>query len=789
MRLAWSNTGPCLSAPFPSKLHPTRSSLPSRVLNRERVCSNILLRCSCGYRKGFPSFVDGNRLELVVVVVVSGNLGLETLALAHVLGDLTGEGGSVERRTTGEDLPMVEDQLGEGLTGGGGTEIGVETEGLLDGKVGLDVEQGSSGTLGLLEDVTTTAGKDGVDTTHGLLGDLDLDQEDGLEKSGVGKKDRGVQDTTSGRDDLTTTSVDGIGVKGNILDVEADGTHGLLGNGTFLGGPLETGDNGILDFVEVLDGLGLVNQQVGTVGVGTEAPNLTGISDIPTEVIGEDTGTSLKIVTGSDLTGLNGLRDLLGQRLGGHVDTVVLVGGLGQSSHGRLSGNGLTVLDDGVRDTERNTSVVLLEILKTDLEMELTGTSNDVLTGGGDEGQDTRVGLGQTLKTLDKLGQIVGVLDLDGALNDGGDGELHDLHVVGSLGGGEGTVLEQELIDTDKTKNVTGGNIINGLGVTTHHENGTLDGLDEQVLLLARGVVGTLDTDLETGTDGTGEDTTEGVETTLVGGGDHLGDVKHQNTLGVTVADGDSGLIIRGTLVKSLHTVLLGSGGRGKMENHHLEKSVSGRKELAHDGLEESLLGKLLLVTSELDLELLAKLEDLLVLGVHDGREDTEDGVKNEHVEGTLGIFTGNLGPLLGLGVEEVVAPQTVHHLVLVDTELLGVTTGELTDGEGPTVKTGTEGNGTLLGVDLDITEDFVEVGRDDDVDGLDDTGEVLVQIFLGELELEKSAIDLVDDDNGLDALTKSLTKDGLGLDTDTFDGVDDNESTVSDTESSGNLR
>jgi hypothetical protein len=104
-------------------------------------------------------------------------------------------------------------------------------------------------------------------------------------------------------------------------------------------------------------------------------------------------------------------------------------------------------------------------------------------------------------------------------------------------------------------------------------------------------------------------------------------------------------------------------------------------------------------------------------------------------------------------------------------------------------VETGTEGNGTLLGVDLDITEDFVEVGRDDDVDGLDDTGEVLVQILLGELELEKSAIDLVDDDNGLDTLTKSLTKDGLGLDTDTFDGVDDDESTVSDTESSGNLR
>ncbi|GFG13553.1 hypothetical protein IFM61392_07987, partial [Aspergillus lentulus] len=65
----------------------------------------------------------------------------------------------------------------------------------------------------------------------------------------------------------------------------------LLSNGTLTGGPLETRDEGVLDFVEVLDGLGLVNQQVGTGGVGTEAPNLTGIGNIPAEVVSEDTGT------------------------------------------------------------------------------------------------------------------------------------------------------------------------------------------------------------------------------------------------------------------------------------------------------------------------------------------------------------------------------------------------------------------------------------------------------------------------------------------------------------------
>lgn len=686
---------------------------------------------------------------------------------------------------------MVEDGLGEGLTTGTGTEIASEAEGLVDGQVSLDGEQRSTGTLLLGVDVTTTAGEDTVDTTHGLLGHLDLDVEDGLEQSGVSQHGSGVQHTTSGGQDLTTTTVNGISVQGNIHDVEADRAHGLLSNGTLTGSPLETGDEGVLDFVQVLDSLGLVNQQVGTGGVGTETPDLTGVGDIPAVLVGKDTGTSLEIVTGGDLAGLDGLGDLLVQRLSSNVQTVVLVGRLGQGSHARLAADGLTVGDDGVRDTEGNTGVVLLEILQTDLQVQLTGTGNDVLTSLVDHGQDTGVGLGQTLETLDQLGQVVGVLDLNGTLDDGGDGELHDLEVVGSLGGGDGTRLEQELVDTNQTQDVTGGDILNGLNETTHHQNGTLDGLDEQVLLLTRGVVGTLDADLHTGADGTGEDTTEGVETTLVGGGHHLGNVEHQRSLGVAVPDTNADLVVSGTLVQSLGTVLLGSDGRGQVENDHLQHGISSRQELAHDNLEELLALELLLVAGELDIQLLDQGVDLLLLGVGDGVEDLEDGVQDELVEGTLqglALVGLGLGPLLGLGVEEVVTPQTLHHLVTVNTELLGVLGRELADSEGPAVKTGTESNGTLVGVDLDITESLVEVGGDDDVDGLDGTSEGLVEVLLGDLELEQSTVDLVDDTDGLDTLTQGLTQDSLGLDTDTGDTVDDDQGTIGDTEGSSDL-
>ena len=137
---------------------------------------------------------------------------------------------------------------------------------------------------------------------------------------------------------------------------------------------------------------------------------------------------------------------------------------------------------------------------------------------------------------------------------------------------------------------------------------------------------------------------------------------------------------------------------------------------------------------------------------------------------------------------ERLTYPETLHHLVAVNTKLLGVSNSELSNGESPAVKTGTESNSSLVWVDLDITKGLVEVGGNNDVDGLDSSREGLVKILLGNLQLEEGTIDLVDDNNRLDTLTKSLTEHSLGLHAHTFDGIDDNEGTIGDTESSCNL-
>ena len=79
-------------------------------------------------------------------------------------------------------------------------------------------------------------------------------------------------------------------------------------------------------------------------------------------------------------------------------------------------------------------------------------------------------------------------------------------------------------------------------------------------------------------------------------------------------------------------------------------------------------------------------------------------------------------------------------------------------------------------------------IGGDDNVGVLDDALELLVHVLTLDLELEDTSVDLVDEENRLDFLTESLSEHSLGLDTDTLDVIDDDESTIGNSESSGDL-
>ena len=105
------------------------------------------------------------------------------------------------------------------------------------------------------------------------------------------------------------------------------------GDGVVVVVPLECGNARILDFIQVLNGLGLINEQVCTSRIRTETPNFSCISDIPTVFVSKNTSPSLGIISGTDLSGFNVGREFLTQGLCLHEDTVVLVGRFGEGNH------------------------------------------------------------------------------------------------------------------------------------------------------------------------------------------------------------------------------------------------------------------------------------------------------------------------------------------------------------------------------------------------------------------------------------------------------------------------
>jgi len=118
------------------------------------------------------------------------------------------------------------------------------------------------------EHVTTSLGQTTVNTSNSSLRTLDLTQVNWLQETRVGPQNRGVADATSGGDDLTTSSVDGVSVQSNVVDVNSNSSHVLLTQNSLVGSPLESSNDRVFNFVEILDPLRYIDHELGPVWSG-----------------------------------------------------------------------------------------------------------------------------------------------------------------------------------------------------------------------------------------------------------------------------------------------------------------------------------------------------------------------------------------------------------------------------------------------------------------------------------------------------------------------------------------
>lgn len=219
-----------------------------------------------------------------------------------------------------------------------------------------------------------------IDTTHAFAGSSDVAAENGLNESGLRKKLQGIEKSSGSGHDLSSTSVDSVGVEFAVDDVESHTSHVFVTKDTLLGGPLEGGNYRFLDFVHVLDTLGDIDDHVGSSIVGSEAPDLGGVFLFPIEFLTKSFSSGLDILGWGDITIFDEVGKIFMEGLTGSVDSVVLVLRLGHAGLAGLGSHGFLVGDDWVSLDDFALSVVLFKIVKTDLDVEFTATGNDVFS-------------------------------------------------------------------------------------------------------------------------------------------------------------------------------------------------------------------------------------------------------------------------------------------------------------------------------------------------------------------------------------------------------------------------
>mmetsp|Transcript_17592 Transcript_17592/g.16823 ORF Transcript_17592/g.16823 Transcript_17592/m.16823 type:complete len:453 (-) Transcript_17592:1224-2582(-) len=437
-------------------------------------------------------FGSQTRSELVHEVFQLRDAWLESLPLPDSFhkGSSLGAGIIWVRRNL---LPMVKHALRESSSGGELSQVLGEPEGLSHRQVSLHNDQRSSINWLFSNDDSSSGGEAVVDSTHSIIRGLDFAHEDRLLESGSSSEEGSIEDSSGSGDDLAATSVDSISMESHIHHIEPDSSHVLFGHDRLFGGPLEGSFHGVFDFVEVLDGLGLVSEEIGAGGLWAEAPDLHGLILVPVVLLSKDLVPLLLVHLESNHIILNVVGKVISQGSGLHVDSVVLVGGLGKALPVTLSRDTLLVGDHRVRFLDLNLSILVHQVIEADFNVEFSAAGNDMFARLFGVADDEWVALGELLEAFDEFGEVRGVLGLDGHSHDGGDGVLHDSDVVGVFVVGDGSLLHEVLVHTHQTHSVPAGHIRDSLLLPAHHQDGPLDALHVQVVLGAWGVVGSHD--------------------------------------------------------------------------------------------------------------------------------------------------------------------------------------------------------------------------------------------------------------------------------------------------------
>jgi hypothetical protein len=238
----------------------------------------------------------------------------------------------------------------------------------------------------------------------------------------------------------------------------------------------------------------------------------------------------------------------------------------------------------------------------------------------------------------------------------------------------------------------------------------------------------------------------------------------------------------------------LGGSGGWEVENHHFNNDVSGIEPSGHNNFQEMFSDEFLFFLSNLNVNGFKHFFGLFFISFHNGSGDLDDRSHDELTETSNKGFSLRSSvfiflPFFVTSIEVIVSPKFFHHFVDFDLEFNGIDLSKSSKGEGPLIFSRSESNITFLGVKKEVSHGFDFIVGYDNVNHINNSDEILIHRFGISLKFEDRSIDFVNHQHWSNSFSHSLSKHGFGLDADTFDGIDDNQSSIGNSESGGDFR
>jgi len=243
---------------------------------------------------------------------------------------------------------MGEDTLRESLSGSGSSKRCSESKGFSDGQMGSDQVHGGTLDLFFFDDDTSSLIENLVNSSHAVSGAGDFGKENGLLEGGVGSEFTSIVNSSGGGDQLTTSSVDGIGVENNIANIDSDVSHVFIGHDGFFGGPLESIFHRVFDFIHELNSFGVINKKIGSLIFWSERPDFGDVVLFHSVGFNEGLSSFFRVIFGVNFSGFDVIGKSFGKGFGLAIKSIMFIGGFGHAHSAGFFLDGFLVGDDGL---------------------------------------------------------------------------------------------------------------------------------------------------------------------------------------------------------------------------------------------------------------------------------------------------------------------------------------------------------------------------------------------------------------------------------------------------------